>query len=423
MQYLIRFRALIALLREGDAQFIRRIENRFGFIINFGLLFALPAILPFIRRAAPVSLGLAGVCGVLMLICSNRMSSRVRSWFSNLYFNIFCLFTLWCLATSFWSTWAFRGITQLFLCALMVIFGCLLYSTPREAKYRLYLTVGVLVGGAFILIDLSTGLNIIKIYSSRPEAYRYNMALVTLLLLPWGLLDFNIKGFRFLRVMALSVLTAAIFVSESETAKVALMLGAVAYVFGLFLSRTAIQILVFASLLSVWMVSMFATDVFNVVHQLFPVLWSEGHANERLQIWHAFGQMGLAGQPWGWGIGTIAAPQFTSFYEAASPEIRSGLGWWHSHNNFLQIWVELGVPGVFLAFVLSALLILPKMPEVATERASFCAFLAAVHFVAMVSPGLWQTWWWAAVMIGAYAQVVTRSAGIVVESQGRGNDQ
>ncbi len=420
MQYLSRFLSPKSLLRGGGVDYSDRIERLFVYIISFGLLLLLPLILPLVRRAAPVALALAGVCSVLALIATKRLNERFRSLSSKISFQSFSFFILWCLISAFWSTWPFRGIAQLFLCAAMVFCGSLLYSTPPHLHSRLWLTIGILTGSAITLVDLSSGGQFHLLFSFKFEPYLYNMVLVTLLLLPWGLLNVKVEGVNLLRVAAIAILISAIFVSESETAKIAILVGLFAYGVGFVLSRDAVRILALVSLLAVWSVSMFATDVFNFTHDLVPAIWSAGHANERLQIWHSFSLMGLAGQPWGWGLGASAAPQLTSFYQGASPEIQSGLNWWHPHNNFLQIWVELGVPGVCLAFLISVFLILPKMPEPAADRASFCGFLASFHFIAMVSHGLWQTWWWAAVIIGGYAQLVTR--GVVAEAKDLGRD-
>jgi len=67
----------------------------------------------------------------------------------------------------------------------------------------------------------------------------------------------------------------------------------------------------------------------------------------------------------------------------------------HTHNGFLQIWLELGVVGigvviVFMAFALRALWPLTKTP---IYLAVTIATIAATMFIFLVSFGVWQHWW------------------------------
>jgi len=77
----------------------------------------------------------------------------------------------------------------------------------------------------------------------------------------------------------------------------------------------------------------------------------------------------------------------------------AGTGWdalpLHPHNAFLQIWLELGAVGILIACLIissiaSSLLRLANKPLVA---ATYCATIAAIGVIALVSYGAWQQWW------------------------------
>lgn len=79
----------------------------------------------------------------------------------------------------------------------------------------------------------------------------------------------------------------------------------------------------------------------------------------------------------------------------------------HPHNGVLQIWLELGAPGIaalllVCAGVGSALLRAPAGPP----RAAATAALAAMLTPFLVSFGVWQSWWLSALMLAAAATVV-----------------
>lgn len=97
----------------------------------------------------------------------------------------------------------------------------------------------------------------------------------------------------------------------------------------------------------------------------------------------------------------------------------------HPHNGVLQIWLELGAPGIaalmlICAGVGSALRRAPAGPH----RAAATAAVAAMLTPFLVSFGVWQSWWLSALMLVAGATVVLtpreRAAAPVAEARRRG---
>jgi len=137
---------------------------------------------------------------------------------------------------------------------------------------------------------------------------------------------------------------------------------------------------------------------YSVFHRIF--IW--GYTAER-----------IAERPVaGWGLN--AAKQFGASMPPVRMEVElEGRKDWinisepiplHPHNAVLQIWLELGFPGVLLAaLVLAAVLLaIARLPGASGERAFALATLAAALLVASFSFGIWQNWWMAVLwLVGA----------------------
>lgn len=82
----------------------------------------------------------------------------------------------------------------------------------------------------------------------------------------------------------------------------------------------------------------------------------------------------------------------------------------HPHNAPLQYWLELGAVGAVLAAALVAALALRTGGSLARRVAVMPTYLTAV-FVACISYGLWQGWWYTSLwIVGALATIVGRGA-------------
>jgi O-antigen ligase len=81
----------------------------------------------------------------------------------------------------------------------------------------------------------------------------------------------------------------------------------------------------------------------------------------------------------------------------------------HPHNNAIQLWLELGLPGALIGVALIAVL-LRRLAAPDLEpgvRTVALAALAAALVIACLSYGLWQGWWLGALWLASlFATVV-----------------
>jgi O-antigen ligase len=149
-----------------------------------------------------------------------------------------------------------------------------------------------------------------------------------------------------------------------------------------------------AALLSI-LVIVTAPLTFSLLAQSGPLIHMADHLKSsvphRLLIWSFVGDR-IAEKPlWGWGLDASRA------IPGGQEWIRPGQPWLplHPHNAPLQLWLELGVPGIVLFALVMARLWLglgsarwPRLFAAASAGA-----LAAAMIEALATYGIWEEWW------------------------------
>lgn len=376
---------------------------RLSRVVAIWLLLVTPLISPLIRKIGPLSLHLGAATCALAFYGGLKRKPLTAHFKVGLATIVLLLSWSW--ASLSWSPYPTRGATSLLGSTAIVMSGAILLLTPfPQDRKRLLAAIGISVGSSIIAADLLTGGHLVKLLYSRGLPDRFNMIVVTLLLLSLALAPrvHRLKSdAKFL--VAFIPLSAATFVSDSETAKVALVVGLAAYLFALVVPRFLSAALFVAGML---LFCAFPNWILMAAQGLEGVLpsriWVEGSAADRLHIWDSFWAMSQAGFPIGWGVDATALAKNTPFFLAAPESQRPYLLNFHPHNNALQIAAELGRPGQALTFLFSLVFIdsIRRRPDL---YPALYAFAACVICIAFISHGLWQEWWWAAIVVGRWA--------------------
>lgn len=391
---------------------IRPIFNRYFYHKHFGsLTFAellvmplciLPALLPFVRRSGPPLL----IFLALLVIIARLL--RGASW--RVYFvrppaapavQACVAFLLWGGITLAWSPMPERGFLQLAAIGAVFVSGfILMIAEPGRhgAIFHKLFALCLAIGGLIVILDILSGLPLASLVRKTGEAHRYNMIVVSLLVLCWGLSSRPDVSRLWLSAAWLSVSIAA-FVSDSESAKLALLASGAVWGLSIFASRTTLIFLIGLCIILCWASAPWLGALVDAVVVSNIAIPEAAHAQDRLVIWQGSGIAALALMPWGAGAGSALA-----FAEDIVLRSRfDGLGWGHTHNNFLQVWLELGLPGVLLGGFASLALwrASSSMKPRAFERC--CGLVAATCVISLVSHGLWQAWFWAAFVLSLVA--------------------
>ena len=77
----------------------------------------------------------------------------------------------------------------------------------------------------------------------------------------------------------------------------------------------------------------------------------------------------------------------------------------HPHNSILQVWLELGVLGIFL-FYIFLYNIINQIYEIKKINSKYAAFslvsLFQIFLIGQFSYGFWQTWWISIIFINIF---------------------
>lgn len=152
------------------------------------------------------------------------------------------------------------------------------------------------------------------------------------------------------------------------------------------------------------------------LHQQEWIAWSARH---RFEIWQFTADRVLERPLLGHGIdasGSIGNHGQVSRYQGDAEATIIPL---HPHNLLLQVWVELGVPGVVLVglFFLGVLGRVKAVGERNPGRRPFLyATLAAGIILDAVSFGAWQVWWLGSQVLAALALLTAATDGAAVPS-------
>jgi O-antigen ligase len=370
--------------------------------IAWGLLLALPAILPFIRRAGPVVLVLAACLTLVPILMRGELGSLLRRTLTPTTMLV-AAFLAWAFVTLLWTPVPTRGFHAVVSAGLMVLCGLvLIYGLPRldHALMVNWLALSIALGASIIAIDLYIGGYLLELIHSRPEPYRYNMVIVMLVLLSSVLLVRSSQKGLVAKPTAFLAILIALLLGESESAKLGFFALSLAVIATSFTPVWILQRVSIVLCILMWIAFPITSELWTRIVQNAPQsLTVSGHASERILIWSAFEKMALAGLPWGWGVESTSKASNTTFYVDAGDKIKYGLRWMHPHNNVLQVAAETGIFGILLAIILTLLAVCWAYRE-KMMRVARIGFLAGFFSIALVSHGAWQTWWWSVAVLG-----------------------
>jgi O-antigen ligase len=288
--------------------------------------------------------------------------------------------------------------------------------TPRGRHLVLLaLTAGLVLGALLVGLDRATDGALVRPFSQRYNgATAQDRGATVYAMLVWPALLWTGRRHGPLAALVLLALVAAtILVLPSDAAKLALGVGGIVFLLGLGLGRMFAregQWLVPLLLLAMpfLALSLPPTTTLAAMHDF------KASGIHRLIIWR-FAAEHVAERPiLGWGLD--ASRDLPGMHERFALPVGTGgettmveMMPLHPHNNAIQLWLELGLPGALIgaaliAFVLRRLAAPDLDPGVRTVA---LAALAASLVIACLSYGLLQGWWLGALCLASlFATVV-----------------
>ena len=216
-----------------------------------------------------------------------------------------------------------------------------------------------------------------------------NRAAVVLATLLWPTLLAAIEAGRRRVAWALPFVTlAAVSLTYSQTAPVAILAGLTVFVVAHLLPRAALWLVALGGVaLIMFMPFFFLNACPTLLHE--SINWAAAAAGERVEIWCAVSTRVPDDLFFGHGV---EAARFVKDWGIAHIYFKPD-GILHPHNAALQIWYEFGATGALVTSLIWCSLVWRVTRLGPQARAVCLASLAGIVTVACISHGLWQSWW------------------------------
>ena len=293
-----------------------------------------------------------------------------------------------------WKTWI--NLVTIFI-PLSLLSSEAIQTRLPNARYMRWIPVAMAVGVIALGIELLLGAPLLKFFkgaSVSPNEYNRSLSYIALLSFPImaGLWAMRYRWITF----ALGILVVLpTGLTESRSAKLAFILGLVVTVAATYmprLSRMALSGLPLVVLSWPFAAMWFFSNHYNLLER-FPASW-----HHRMEIWDYMSYRLLERPLMGWGLGSSHSLPFAEPHGPLYQIVIVAAS--HPHNAVIQLWVELGIPGVVLGLCLAYL----SLRQAARLGANLSPF-ALGAWVAALSLTLTAYNFWTDSLFAAFALV------------------
>jgi hypothetical protein len=366
----------------------------------FQLLAFLAPVLGMVAPLGEAPLVILGGAAIVMLNLASGRAPRAPARYVVLFGALIALSLLSCLWTIDLSLTASRAIRLLgeAIIGLALIDAAKRIDADGQQRVIIGLIAGIALGAIIVLVDAVLHHSLIaSLRPSRPTPTEFDRGATTLVVLVWPLLIYLLDRRNRRLVVALSlVVIVVVGYLMSDAAKLALSVGVVGAISVYWGRNWVAKPLRYVLPLGILIMPLLATSLPPPESLIQDRPVAKASALHRLVIWQFTGQRILE-RPWlGWGLETSRdLPGADHSYQiehlpGAPPMVALSL---HPHNGALQIWVELGVIGALLGAGLLFFVTQEGLTLNAVEQAGLYGGLISVLVIAMLSYGIWQSWW------------------------------
>ena len=374
-------------------------EKIVGRLVSW-LFACVPLILIFSSKASVLLLSL--ICLLLVVKAWIRnpenLQDRIVLFFKNNFlFKCVLAFILYAGLSTFWSVNPKQGLAILgFEIFLPIVLLTVALALDDEVMSSLDLNLcayGFIASALVLVFETRSNMSLRHILGLRQWVGVMSHSGVTLAMLApvafvWLTHSSKPKAYAFLAIICLGL-----FFVVNDSSKLA-MLGFIGAYFLYSRWLMSVRFYLFALLaayvfLQPWIWSLLGADALS--HTLLGFKASAVH---RLHIWETFSRLTLL-NPWhGYGIASgHVLHQFETIMAMLPSSLHEFVDVWHPHNNFLEIWLDLGLVGIVLFILFLFQVFKGQWLAVRGHFASVIAILA----VGACSHGFWQGWWISAI--------------------------
>jgi len=372
------------------------------------LALLLPPVAMLKAKAIPLVVALCGVAVLVLL--GKRVLRALLLRIKPGYLIVLALFIAWMAVSLFWAPGAAHGAVSVaktvgtVLLIAIVVVGANLMDAAAGKRVLIAATVSVWIVAALLFFDnVSGGVLSLALFNATvtkyygPFWFKSVATVMSVGIWPIAIYWWKAKR-RIVAVLSLLVTGVATYLIGAKTATLAIpigIVGAVLYLaFGKYRAKIALGIMTIVVL----GLPIFFTQVVNPT-QISESLSRRSSVDDsliyRLYIWNFTSERGLERPILGWGVD--ASRHIGKDIMIMDP-VRGSVGEaipLHPHNVFLQLFVELGLPGMLFSLILLAgvfrLLDRPGL-SVAERIGSFACFIS-ILLPCSLNFSVWSSWW------------------------------
>ncbi|MBV8737836.1 MAG: O-antigen ligase family protein [Alphaproteobacteria bacterium] len=388
-----------------------------GLCVAALLFFPLLVLVP--RGIAPLA-SVTGLLGVGLVYAKSR-----HSLFEHLLSvpaGILIGLTVWGALSALWSPDPSHSLLQsarfagLLIVAMVAMAAAALVSAPR--RLTALMLAGFILAIAMIMLDLATSGALSRNFSDRvyqPAWLNQVSDAFAILLLPTAAM-LAASGCELAGLLFAALGATTIFSLAGTAAKIALAAAISIAVLCCYWRSIVARIAAVLSVLVIVTAPLTFACIDRVPGMTQIADWVKFSAAHRLLIWSFVGDR-IAEHPLrGWGLEASRA------IPGGAEPIRTDQTWLplHPHNAPLQIWLELGVPGVVLFALLGGWfwLAVGSIEWPRLYAAAACGALTAACVASTATYGVWQEWWEGTLSVALFLiLVMARVAAIGAKSR------
>lgn len=378
-------------------------------------------LLPLIGAAAPLGLAPLLMFAAVVHIVQRRWREGNWPGFGGPVSLVLLVFALWSAVTLAWTIDAENAALKLARLLALIILGLAYISCVRtnanERVVSIALLTGLAIAICLVFIEKFAGAPLYRTFVGdlptdnwNEFLNRFNRGMTVICLLAWPAARAAAKFHAFAGVALMLAALGLSAYMNSAAALLALVLGSIGYALvWVVQGRQIVALLGGLTAIAIFFMPVAVERI--PIGTKIPVIDTTlpKSAYHRLLIWDFTAKRITERPTRGWGFySSRAIPGGVEFANGKLPSLPL-----HPHNAALQWRLELGLPGVVLGGVLLFLFFRAAGKYAnRADRATATAAVITNVTIALLSYGIWQSWWVAALIFSAASMPAFSGTGV-----------